>query len=266
MTIPPEFQNAVYVTSLGMGRMIPIFLIAPFLGGSMLQQSVRNAIILSLIVFLYPLLETQVPTDGMPSTAGFMALMLKELSIGVLIGFLVSVPFWIANGAGFMIDNQRGATMAQIMDPLSGESSSPFGNLVFQTLTMIFIVSGGLAVFFGIVFESYRLWPPFSFVPDFSSAKLAALFNRQLDLMMLFVLLLSAPALIICFLTDFGMGLMNRFAPQLNVFFLAMPVKSGLASALLIAYWGVLFAMLKSQTLSQLGAIRYLSSAIGYVD
>jgi type III secretion protein T len=157
-----------------------------------------------------------------------------------------------------MIDNQRGASMADSMDPLSGESSSPLGNLVLQTLVMIFIVTGGLAAFVGILLGSYKLWPPFSFSPDLSSAALAALFRQQLDLLMRFVVLLSAPALIICFLTDFGMGLMNRFAPQLNVFFLSMPVKSGLATALLIAYWVVLFGVLKSRVAEQLGVLRLL--------
>jgi type III secretion protein T len=258
MKIPPEAMAFVYITSLGMGRMIPIFVIAPFLGGSLMTQPVRNAVMLSLVVFLYPLLEAQVPADLSPTSAVFVGLMLKEVAIGILIGFLVSVPFWIANGAGFMIDNQRGASMADSMDPLSGESSSPLGNLVLQTLVMIFIVTGGLAAFVGILLGSYKLWPPFSFSPDLSSAALAALFRQQLDLLLRFVVLLSAPALIICFLTDFGMGLMNRFAPQLNVFFLSMPVKSGLATALLIAYWVVLFGVLKSRVAEQLGVLRLL--------
>jgi type III secretion protein T len=55
--------------------------------------------------------------------------------------------------------------------------------------------------------------------------------------------------LLICFLVDFGMGLMNRFAPQLNVFFLAMPVKSGLSMALMTVYWLAMFSVLSRETL-----------------
>jgi type III secretion protein T len=70
-------------------------------------------------------------------------------------------------------------------------------------------------------------------------------FASQLDVIMYGIAVLGAPMLIICFLVDFGMGMMNRFAPQLNVFFLSMPIKSGLSMVLLIIYWSVLFTVLK---------------------
>ncbi|MBR4894278.1 MAG: flagellar biosynthetic protein FliR, partial [Kiritimatiellae bacterium] len=41
-------------------------------------------------------------------------------------------------------------------------------------------------------------------------------------------------AVIIMFLATLGLGLVNRTAPQLNVFFLSMPVKSAIGIAILI--------------------------------
>jgi type III secretion protein T len=49
------------------------------------------------------------------------------------------------------------------------------------------------------------------------------------------------------FLAEFGLGLMNRFSPQLNVFSLAMAVKSGVASVLIILYLGVLVGLMREQ-------------------
>jgi type III secretion protein T len=40
----------------------------------------------------------------------------------------------------------------------------------------------------------------------------------------------------LCFLTDFGLGMVNRFAQQLNVFVLAMPLKSAVALFVLTIY------------------------------
>jgi len=48
--------------------------------------------------------------------------------------------------------------------------------------------------------------------------------------------LIAAPIAIVLFLVEFGLGLMNRFAQQLNVFSLSMPIKSGIAAFLLILY------------------------------
>ena len=46
------------------------------------------------------------------------------------------------------------------------------------------------------------------------------------------------------FLATLGLGLVNRTAPQLNVFFLSMPVKSALGIALLVIYLPFIMDML----------------------
>ena len=55
------------------------------------------------------------------------------------------------------------------------------------------------------------------------------------------IVVLSAPLIITMFLAEFAMALVSRFAPQLNVFFLAMPIKSAIAVLMLIFYGPILF-------------------------
>ncbi len=55
---------------------------------------------------------------------------------------------------------------------------------------------------------------------------------------------ISAPVIIVMFLATLGLGLVNRTAPQLNVFFLSMPVKSALGIALLVIYLPFILDML----------------------
>ena len=54
-------------------------------------------------------------------------------------------------------------------------------------------------------------------------------------------LLLAAPALVAMFLSEIGLALVSRFAPQLQVFFMAMPIKSALAMLVLMLYAASLF-------------------------
>ncbi|MNL71828.1 flagellar biosynthesis protein FliR [compost metagenome] len=54
-------------------------------------------------------------------------------------------------------------------------------------------------------------------------------------------MLYAAPAVIAMFLAEVGLALVSRFAPQLQVFFLAMPIKSALALLVLVLYTKVLF-------------------------
>lgn len=59
---------------------------------------------------------------------------------------------------------------------------------------------------------------------------------EQVAWLALYMLLLSAPIVIACFLSDFCLGLINRFAQQLNVFILSMGVKSGATAFLIFIY------------------------------
>jgi type III secretion protein T len=68
-----------------------------------------------------------------------------------------------------------------------------------------------------------------------------------LDHIMGLIITFAAPVVIAMFIAEFGLGLMNRFAPQLNVFFLAMPVKSGIAAVIIIFYLVFLLGFLQKE-------------------
>ena len=55
-------------------------------------------------------------------------------------------------------------------------------------------------------------------------------------------LLISAPVVLACLFTDIALGLINRFASQLNVYVLAMPIKSGVAAFLMLFYFMMLLS------------------------
>jgi type III secretion protein T len=55
----------------------------------------------------------------------------------------------------------------------------------------------------------------------------------------------AGPLIIAMFLAEFGLALVSRFAPQLNVFVLAMPVKSGVGLFVLALYIPFLFSYLR---------------------
>ena len=167
----------------------------------------------------------------------------KEAFIGFLIGFFAAIPFWIAENIGNFIDNQRGATMGEVYSPLSGTQVSTTGIFFTQLVSTLFFVGGAVLVFLGALYASYSLWPVFSagvsFAPDAPAHILGSL-----DGMLRATVVISAPVIIIMFLATLGLGLVNRTAPQLNVFFLSMPVKSALGIAMLVIYLPFIMDML----------------------
>ncbi|MDR3077416.1 MAG: type III secretion system export apparatus subunit SctT [Planctomycetota bacterium] len=241
-----EARQFLWLSSLAMARLVPVFQIVPFLGGRHLTGLVRNSLAFALAMFLSPWLARLAPAEPLDSVAA-LPLIAKEAILGVIFGFLSSLAFQAASGIGFLVDNQRGLSMSQTQDPLSGEDTSPLGSLAIQTLIMVFIATGGLALFFQALLTTYAFWSPFDFWPDWSATPLYDLLLGHFSWYLATTFALAAPMLLICFLVDFGMGLMNRFASQLNVFFLAMPVKSALSLALLLVYWGVMFRHLTGE-------------------
>ena len=184
-----------------------------------------------------PLLSTEKIIALGASTGGTEAL--KEVLLGLLIGFVATIPFWAMEATGFIIDNQRGAALASTLNPSLGSQTSPTGLLLTQTLITLFFSGGAFLALVGSLFRSYASWPVSSFFPQLGS-QWVAFFYAQFSQMLMLCALFAAPLLIAMFLAEFGLALVSRFAPSLNVFILAMPIKSLVVSLLLVLYLGIL--------------------------
>jgi type III secretion protein T len=234
----------------GLPRILLICLLLPPFSRQMLPGQTRNGVALSLLLAIQPLLLAGTPV-AIPPWPDAVAILVKEMFLGLLIGYAAAIPFWVAESTGYFIDNQRGTTMASSIDPMTGEQTSPLGVLLAQTLGVFFFVGGGLPMFLTVLYESYRLWPVFSLMPRLDPAAIPTLLG-MIDRVMALTVLLAAPVIIAMFMTEFAMGLISRFTPQMNVFSLAMPIKSGLATLLLALCIAPMFIYLGDE-LARLG-------------
>lgn len=241
-----QLIDHIMAITLGMPRILMVMIILPFMGSQILVGSIKFAVAFSVYLVLHPLIFQQIhiSSSGVIFYAQLMALLLKECIIGLCIGLLVGILFWAIQSAGFFIDNQRGLTQAMGADPLSGEQTSPLGSFFFQAIVYIFFAGGVFLVFLQFLYTSYLLYPVGDLLPlqALGGKKLPLLFASQVGYLMEIMLLFSGPVVVACLLTDVSLGLINRFASQLNVYILAMPIKSGIASFLLIFYFGLLVA------------------------
>ena len=237
-----EFHRWILAAVLAMARIGGAFAICPALTESMIPGVARRAAVLGLAFLAIPPIKNAMP-PGEPNVWMFSLVAFKEALIGFLIGFFSAIPFWIAENVGNFIDNQRGATMGEVYSPLSGAQVSTTGIFFTQIVSTIFFVGGAVFVMLGALYSSYSLWPVFSQGVSLSpDAPVVAL--GSLDEMLRVTVVISAPVIIVMFLATIGLGLVNRTAPQLNVFFLSMPVKSALGIAMLVVYLPFIMDML----------------------
>ena len=237
-----EFHRWILAAVLAMARVGGAFAICPALTESMIPGAARRVVTLGFAALAVPFIHASMP-PGEPIWWMFAVVAAREAVIGFFIGFFAAIPFWVAENVGNFIDNQRGATMGEVYSPLNGSQVSTTGIFFTQLVSTVFFVGGAVFLFLGALYKSYSVWPVFveglSFAPDAPVQVLGAL-----DGMLKTTVVISAPVIIVMFLATLGLGLVNRTAPQLNVFFLSMPVKSALGVAMLIVYLPFIMDML----------------------
>ncbi|MBL6080029.1 type III secretion system export apparatus subunit SctT [Belnapia sp. T18] len=228
------------VLFLGVARTTTMLMVTPFLGRGVLTGVARNGVVLGLTLPVLPRLEAALP-PGLDTGDVWLiaALAVKESVIGLLLGLPLAVLSWGIETAGVLIDNQRGSTSASSLDPATGNQASPTGIMLAQLYTVWLFVSGGFLALLDLLYRSHLVWPAWQFLPA-----LGAEFPRHmlgmLDSVMMLALLMAGPAIAVMFLSEAGLALVSRFAPQLQVFFLAMPVKSAVGLLALALSLGIL--------------------------
>ena len=237
-----EFHRWVLAAVLAMARIGGAFAVCPALTDSMIPGVARRAAVFAFACLVVPFIHAAMP-PGEPNVWMFSLVAFKEALVGFLLGFFAAVPFWIAENVGNFIDNQRGATMGEVYSPLSGAQVSTTGIFFTQIVSTLFFVCGAVFVFLGAIYASYSLWPVFTKGVSFAVDAPVQILG-SLDGMLRVTVVISAPVIIIMFLATLGLGLVNRTAPQLNVFFLSMPVKSALGVAMLVVYLPFILDML----------------------
>lgn len=244
-----DFNGWVLQMTLILPRLLACFTVLPILNKKILGGTlVRNGLAVSLALFMMPMMELQQWPEK-AETLWVIGILLKEMLLGLFIGFVAAIPFWAMETTGFFIDNQRGATMASSYNLAMSEQTSPTGLMLSQLLITIFFVGGTFLAFIGGLFKSYLSWPVTAFFPQITLGW-AQFFYDQFAHLLVMVVLFSAPIVIAMFLAEFALAIASRSAPQLNVFFLAMPIKSGIASFLLIFYVTLLIEFFSEELLA----------------
>lgn len=242
MDLPVTYDGLkTFVSALALTqpRILAMFIVLPLFNSQLVPGLLRYAIAATIGLVLVPVVSRQMQVSDLNALM-VMALFVKEAFVGFTLGYLASIPFWIFEAMGFLVDNQRGASIASTLNPATGNDSSPLGILFNQAFIVFFLVSGGFTLLLGMLYDSFTLWNVTNWGPQLRPESIPVLLD-QLDRLVRVAMLFAAPVLVAMFLAEVGLALVSRFAPQLQVFFMAMPIKSGLAMLVLVLYASQLF-------------------------
>ena len=250
-----SFNEIPLVLGLGSARVGVVLTIAPIFSISGMP---RQALMITMIAAVVPMILPTLPQGNFNPTY-IWVLVLKELFVGMLISYFISIIFWGLEIAGELIDLQRGTTAGGVFNPMLGAQESPMGGLLLRLGGYMFFSIGGFLSLLGVLFASYKVYPIGNFLPPFLEGWQNHIFPFLTDVFQLGILYAS-PLLIIFFFMDFGLGLMNRFVSQLNVFFLSLPIKSGICFVFMTYYMNYLIEGFQKDLFTESGAAIFLKT------
>jgi type III secretion protein T len=241
--------------ALVLPRIVSAFGILPLLTARDVPALVRNSFFVSLAVLIYPL-AASVPGAGLGPLAWPMIVM-KEVLIGLYLGFVFSAVFWAVSAAGNLIDTKVGSNFASVLDPIQGHQTSLTGELLSQLAAWLFMASGAFTLFIDLLMSSYTIWPIGRMLPPLRAAA-QELVIGEFSSLLTTALLLSAPALVVMSLLDLALGLVNRYAQQLNVFSLTLPLKAWVSTWIVLLSLGSFVTVVLHRLFENKGLLQQL--------
>jgi len=219
--------KAIIIFSLIMMRMLIVVNLVPFLGSKNAPASVKVGLSVLLTALIWPAVISNIKGPIPDSTIFFISMMIKEAFIGFTIGFITAHIFYAVEMCGQLIDVARGANQIQLMIPELQERSSAFGTFYYQLMLALYLASGLHTIFFHALIKSFIVLP-INTLPPMSRGipQFFDFISQLLPHVFLIGVTLALPVIAVCLLIDIAFGLINRIAPQINAYFMSMPVKT----------------------------------------
>lgn len=202
-------------------RIMSFIFVCPFFGGRQTPNLVKIGYGLLLSVLLYGAVPFYPPNYN--TVAGYTVIVLKEVMVGLLIGFAVTLCQQIAAFAGSVVDMQIGLSMVSMMDPATDQQVTITGSLYSQYLTIALIITGMYQYILRALVDSFTMIP-------INGAVIHA--DRMLNVMLAFMkdyivigFRICLPIFIITFVTNVVLGVLAKVSPQMNMFSVGIQIK-----------------------------------------
>lgn len=225
--------QAALLFMLLFARLGTMLMLMPALGEGSIPPNVRLAVALLLTLVFYPIAAPLYAVDATAPLARVGVLLASEFAIGFFIGLGARFITYTLSIAGMIIANQSGLAFAMATDPtMDGQQGAVIGSfLSLLGITLIFAFDLHYLVI-AAMHDSFRLFPPGSGMPVGDMAELATVLVAEVFTI---AIRISAPFLVVGLVFYFGLGLLNKLMPQMQIFFIAMPLNIAIGGLMLFA-------------------------------
>ncbi|PKL35505.1 MAG: flagellar biosynthetic protein FliR [Spirochaetae bacterium HGW-Spirochaetae-1] len=215
-----------------MMRMSAMIVIAPFYSSAVIPMRLKALLSFLIALVIFPIIASH----GYKITGNmgiYYLMVLREVVIGLYIGFLVSVMFASFQLAGQLFSVQMGFGINEVLDPLGQVSVPLIGQLQNLIGLLIFLAIGGHHFLIEALYRSYELAP----LVSADKAVMGQLFKYLMYTfsgMFIVAIKIALPIVGVLFLISVSMGVLAKAAPQMNIMMMGFPFSIVVAFGLLI--------------------------------
>jgi len=220
------FQYKAYLLTflLVLIRVASIVSFVPVVNHPAFPMTVKVVINLFIALMLTPLLIEKgilFDTKLLDSPLTLALGILNEIFFGFVVTLWIRFFFTAAVFAGDMIGTVGGFAMAHIFDPTAGQSVI-IGRFLLIVMLMLFVIGGFVNTMIYALYMSFFKYPPFHCQVNSSLLwLLVEKFNQSFSL----GFQIASPIIIMVLIFNISLALVARIMPQMNVFFVAIPVQ-----------------------------------------
>lgn len=205
-------------------RISAFFLVIPVFGGETIPVRIKVSMVLLIAIFFSAVTPMAIDVRE-SSTVEAALLIINEAIYGLALGLVVSIIFTVVKFSGRIIEQQMGLTMANILDPFTGESAEPLGILLEMIFIILFLSANGHHLFLLIISRSYETFPAGN-IP--TAAVLVGGIIKASSAMFIASLRLAAPMLAAFLVLMVVLAVLARTVPEMNILFISFPLNVGL--------------------------------------
>ena len=212
-------------------RISAFVLTAPFFNYNSIPARMKAALSLVLTIVVIQTLPI-IPLSYI-GVLGFSILVLKETVVGMILGFLCNVCFYIINFAGHVMDMEMGLAMASLFDPATNVQITVTGNIYNYFVMLMLVVTNSHYYIIRAITDSFSY---FNVGQAVFQNGIEGIIMDFMGNYFLIAVRICLPIFCCMMLINVILGVLTRAAPQMNMFVVGIQIKvlAGLVVLVLI--------------------------------
>jgi flagellar biosynthetic protein FliR len=246
----PALSGIILTYLLVFARVGSMVMLLPAIGEMGVPARVRLVLALAIAFALTPQVQSNYPAVAPQTTVGLVILIAQEVTAGVLVGAMARIIMSALQVAGFLIATQTGLAYAQTLDPTQNTQGAVVGNFLTLLGTVMIFLTDLHHLAIGAVAGSYRMLPPGGHLP---TGDMAQLVIKLVSSSFALGFQLAAPFLVFGFAVYAALGILAKLMPQLQVFFVAVPINILCGFVIMLAMLGSMITLFLNYYTTSMG-------------